>query len=250
MIAGQATEDAVVPKVSPFLGMVMENISKGDSDSLKRLLEHLQPPSDDSQRSEPNSLSSSVDDLGKLSIRDPAISLQATETTSEQAKLSPLSSPPASPSDTTPPASPLSPRSPLHRQKSSKSKRKFKSRKPKRDSSYESLTQNLDRFHEAFADEEFHLFFDYVAFWITCYEVGDMAIEVWLDHVGRGNVQPIEEHVRWQYVAGFIDSVSKEEGGEQELLGKFASGLKGVLSREGARSVLAKVEEMSGIQFE
>lgn len=47
-----------------------------------------------------------------------------------------------------------------------------------------------------------------------------------------------------------MDSVSKQEGGEQELLGKFASGLKGVLNREGARSVIAKAEEMSAIKVE
>lgn len=64
-----------------------------------------------------------------------------------------------------------------------KSKREFESRKPKHDSSYEFLTRNCDRFHEIFADEESYLFFDYVAFWITCYEVGDIAFEIWLDHV-------------------------------------------------------------------
>ncbi|KAH4340644.1 hypothetical protein HBH98_187830 [Parastagonospora nodorum] len=174
----------------------------------------LKPPSDESRRSEPNSLESSVDDLGKLPPGSP-----------------PDTTPPASPPDTTPPASPLSPRSPMYREKSSKSKRKFRSRKPKRDSSHEFLTRNFDRFHEAFADEEFHLFFDYVEFWITCYEVGDMAIEIWLDSVGPRNVEP-------------------EEGGMQALLGKFASGLKGILDREGASSVLTKGEEMPGVKVE
>jgi hypothetical protein len=89
-----------------------------------------------------------------------------------------------------------------------------------------------------------------VEFWITCYEVGDMAIETWLDSVGRRNVEPVEEHLRWQYVAGFKDSVHKEEGGTQALLDKFASGLKGILDREGARSVLSKGEEKSGVKVE
>ncbi|KAH5420997.1 hypothetical protein HBI46_082010 [Parastagonospora nodorum] len=211
---------------------------------------HLKPPSDESRRSEPNSLESSVDDLGKLFISDLDIDPRTTEMKSEQPKFSPLSSPPGSPPDTTPPASPLSPRSPMYREKSSKSKRKFRSRKPKRDSSHEFLTRNFDRFHEAFADEDFHLFFDYVAFWITWYEFGDMAIEIWLDSVGRRDVEPVKGQLRWQYVAGFIDSVHKGEGGTQALLGKFASGLKGLLDREGARSVLTKGEEISGVKVE
>ncbi|KAH5412839.1 hypothetical protein HBI23_157420 [Parastagonospora nodorum] len=239
MIGGESIEDAAVPKDSPLLEAVMENICSGHSDTLDRLLEHLKPPSDESRRSEPNSLESSIDDLGKQFVSDSDIDLLTTEMKSEQPNFSPLSSLPGSPSDTTP-APPLSPRSPLFREKSSKSKRKFRSRKPKRDSSYEFLTRNFDRFHEALADEEFHLFFDYVEFWITCHKVGDMAIGIWLDSVGRRN----------QYVAGFIDSVHKEEGGTQALLGKFASGLKGLLDREGARIVLTKAEEMSGVKVE
>ncbi|KAH4022737.1 hypothetical protein HBI26_161150 [Parastagonospora nodorum] len=188
----------------------------------------LKPPSDESRRNEPNSLESSVDDLGKLFISDLDIDPRTTEMKSEQPKFSPLSSPPGSPPDTTPPASPLSPRSPMYREKSSKSKRKFRSREPKRDSSHEFLTRNFDRFHEASAHEVFHLFFDCVEFWITCHKVGDMAIGIWLDSVGRRN----------------------EEGGTQALLGKFASGLKGLLDREGARIVLTKAEEMSGVKVE
>ncbi|KAH5075987.1 hypothetical protein HBH95_126990 [Parastagonospora nodorum] len=228
MIGGESIEDAAVPKDSPLLEAVMENICSGHSDTLDRLLEDLKPPSDESRRNEPNSLESSVDDLGKLFISDLDIDPRTTEMKSEQPKFSPLSSPPGSPPDTTPPASPLSPRSPMYREKSSKSKRKFRSRKPKRDSSHEFLTRNFDRFHEASAHEVFHLFFDCVEFWITCHKVGDMAIGIWLDSVGRRN----------------------EEGGTQALLGKFASGLKGLLDREGARIVLTKAEEMSGVKVE
>jgi hypothetical protein len=161
MIGGESIEDAAVPKDSPLLEAVMENICSSDSDTLDRLFEHLKPPSDESRRSEPNSLESSIDDLGKLFVSDPDIDLGTTEMKSEQPKFSPLSSPPGSPPDTTPPASPLSPQSPLYREHLSKSKQKFITRKPKRNSSYDFLTRNFDGFHEASADEEFHLFFDY-----------------------------------------------------------------------------------------
>jgi hypothetical protein len=112
------------------------------------------------------------------------------------------------------------------------------------------MTQNFDRFQTEFAKEAFHLFFDYPAFWIFCYKVGDMAINYWEHCIGVDNPLSLEADERWQYIEDFMDYAQRGDKEAQQLLTMFASCLEKGLRQEGGRSALDKAEKLSGMKCE
>lgn len=118
------------------------------------------------------------------------------------------------------------------------------------------MIHSFDRFKEELAKEDFHLYFDYVAFWITCWKIGDMAIETWMEHVDEEHVRGVEVEERWEYIAGFMKvaqglDVGPNEPKAQEaekVLGLFAERLGEILLDVGGRSVITKTEDLSGLQ--
>jgi hypothetical protein len=204
MIRGEETPDTAVPMTSTLLGIVKSLISEENEKAFDQLVQYLIPPVEETELSKSNSLDSNVDDLRRLTLRDrevePLVPGAAGEASPpsdrgdwQRSLPSPNSSAPASPRLSKSPQSPSS------------SKKKHSSRRANPDTSYEFMTQNFDRFQTEFAKEEFHLFFDYPAFWIFCYKVGDMAINCWEHCIGVDNPLSLEADERWQYIEDFMD---------------------------------------------
>jgi hypothetical protein len=112
------------------------------------------------------------------------------------------------------------------------------------------MIQDFDRFQEEFGKEEFHLFFDYVAFWMTCYKVADMTVECWMECTDDLSIERVDNDQRWMYINKFMEFAQHGDKECKMLLDGFAGLLPEILANNGAQSGLDKAEGLSGLEYE
>jgi hypothetical protein len=89
--------------------------------------------------------------------------------------------------------------------------------------------------------------FDYIAFWITCGNVVNMAAECYFACTDEPEIVRHPDEDQWMYITDFLTLAKQEDDRADNLIDMFVEGLQFILEEEGARSRLREAEEHSGL---